>query len=327
MKTHFISIIAAAALATLGLSSCIDDHDAPNTDDYIVTSPVSVGEVNTDIKSIKAKYCASSTGADFVRTSSNWYTKVTEDLVFEAVVVANDKSGNLYQTLLLRQLDAQNGIDQCILLSIKNTCLYPYFRLGQRLRINLKDLYVGVYSKTPKIGRPYYTSYGNLNLGPMLMNLCKTNIELVGEPDPNAPELVPVVPTDAWLRATANRTYENCPMLATVSGKIQEVDGDNVTKPAIGEVTGKAETIYHDANGNPYKIFAPEVLHDNGYGVDRTIMLQTNTSKVALRTSTENEIAYSRIPTDVRSYTGVLSYYDGWQIQLRDLDDISPALN
>ena len=351
MKKYSLMLLSLCGF--LAFTSCMDDHDDPNVENFLVTSPTSVGEVNTTIGAIKARYCASSEGVDYMRTSSNYYTKVKEDLIIEGVVVANDLSGNLYQTLIIRQLQdasvASDGKytideydkanDQCIQLKIKNTCLYPYFALGQRIKINLNGLYVGIYSKTPSIGQPYYTSHGNNNLGPMLLELCKTHIELVGKPNPNAPELVPIDMTstdgDAWLRATANRTYENCPQLAIVRGNIEEMEERNRRTADVGEVTGQMEPLYELVNGRPvkatgdltekeiYKIWAPDQLHDDGYGVDRTLKLQSNTSKVALRTSTENDIAFSLIPTDVRSYTGVLSYYDSWQIQLRTLDDIS----
>lgn len=334
------SFLLVSLLGLFAFASCMDSNDEPNTDNFLVTSPTSIGEPTTTIGAIKAKYCASSEGSDFARNSSNWYSKVHEDMIIEGVVVANDISGNLYQTLLLRYIS--DSEDQCIQLKIKNTCLYPYFALGQRLRINLRGLYVGCYSKTPSIGQPYYTSHGNNNLGPMLLELCRTQIELIGQPNPNAPELVPVDLTDsdgdAWLRATANRTYENCPMLVSVRGYIEEMTAANRNVPAKGEVTGETEPLYEMIDGRLveytgdftdlegktlHKIWAPEVLHDDGYGVDRNIKLQTNTSKVVLRTSTENDIAFSPIPDNIRTYTGLLSYYDGWQVQLRTLKDIS----
>ena len=91
-----------------------------------------------------------------------------------------------------------------------------------------------------------------------------------------------------------------------------------------GKVLEKYTGDFTDIEGKMlFKIWAPDALHDDGYGVDRTIKLLSNTSKVALRTSTENDIAFSPIPDNTRTYTGVLSYYDGWQVQLRTLDDIS----
>lgn len=315
-----LSLLLFAGCTTLPFASCMDEYDEPNTDNrVVVTSPVSVGEVNTTIGEVKDKYCASSAGADISRNASNFCTRVNEDLVIEGVVVANDVSGNLYQTLMIRNIDAAAGTDQSIILAIKNTCLYPYFPLGQRIKVNLNGLYVGCYSKVPRIGQPYYTSKGNLNLGPMLLNMCATNVELVGEPDLSAPELVPEDLTDAtgeaWLRAEANRVYSNVPRLATVSGLISEVQGAAADKADLGANSGNYEPLP--------KIFAPEALYDDGYGVDRTILLKSNTSKVTLRTSTQNNISFLPIPTDLHSYTGVLTYYDGWQVQLRDTYDIN----
>jgi len=188
----------------LTLCACMDNHDEPNTDEVLVTSATSVGDVNTTIGELKAKYCKNSSGADFTRNNSNFFTKIEEDVVITGVVAANDISGNLYQTILLRNIET-DGTDQSIILGIKTSGLYNYFPLGQRIKVNLKNLYVGCYSKVPKIGEPYYTSYGNLNLGAMLFDRCATNIELVGKPNASAPELTPVVPTDSWLRSSSNK--------------------------------------------------------------------------------------------------------------------------
>lgn len=317
MKKIF-SILLTGLISTLPFTSCMDDFDTPDTDNFLVTSPTSVGEVNTTIGELKDRYCASNAGADFSRNASNFCTKVKEDLVIEGVVVANDVSGNLYQTLMIRNIDAAAGTDQSIIVGVKNTCLYPYFPLGQRIRINLNGLYVGCYSKVPRIGQPYYTSKGNLNLGPMLLNMCATNVELIGKPDLSAPELVAEDLTtaegEAWLRASANRIYKNVPRLVTVSGLVKEVQGAAKDRADKGENSGELEPLP--------KILAPEALYDDGYGVDRTIALKSNTSSVTLRTSTQNEIAFLPIPTGLCSYTGMLTYYDGWQIQLRMTSDI-----
>ncbi|MBR2862634.1 MAG: hypothetical protein IKB97_03630 [Bacteroidaceae bacterium] len=314
MKKIF-SILLCGCLSAFTLTSCMDEHDDPNTDDLLITSPVSIGEVNTTILDVKTKYCASSSGAEFVRNSSNFFSKVTEDLIIEGVVVGNDISGNLYQTVLLRNIDSAAGTDQCILLAVKNTCLYPYFPLGQRLKVNLKGLYAGCYSKVPKIGQPYYTSNGNMALGPMLIQMCATNVELVGKPDLNAPELVPVDFSSGNLPA---ENYKNAPMLATVKGTVQEVQGAKATEREKGELSGDYEPLP--------KIFAPEALYDAGYGVDRTLLLSDNKTKVTIRTSTQNDIAFTIIPKDERSYTGMFSYYSGWQVQLRSLSDIQPMV-
>ncbi|MGM9694852.1 MAG: DUF5689 domain-containing protein [Alloprevotella sp.] len=320
---------------TASLTSCEEnDFDmigtSSNQEPY-VTSRTSVGEVNATILEVKERFCSNSSTAYFVRNTSNFYSPVTEDIVITGVVVANDISGNLYQTLLLRNIEP-SGEDQCIILGVKSTCLYPYFQLGQRIKVNLKGLWVGVYSRVPRIGQPTKSSFGNLNLGPMLFELLRENVELVGRPDPNAPELVPIDLTgtegDAWLRAEANRKYYNTPRLATVQGSIREVKVGNRDKLDYGSETDVPECFGkpEELSPNGKKIFAPYNLHDAGMGVDRTIELYSNNSIVSLRTSTKIDLSYKELPEDGRNYTGILTYYDNWQIQLRDLGDIIPNL-
>lgn len=333
MKFKYLSIIAVAALGSFSTTACMDDFDKPNTDNYIVTSPTDIGKVNSTIYDVKQKYCANKDSADYSRNKANWYSKVNEDVIIEGVVCANDISGNLYQTLLIRNIDGSKAAtdpahDQCIILAVKSTALYPYFPLGQRIKINLKGLYAGAYSNTPRIGTPYKTSSKNINLGPMLFEDLKNNVQLVGAPNPNAPELTPVDKTDeegkAWLRASANKTFENSPLFATVRGDIKEASAENRDKLDKGsldtfkDVYGKTETL--SANGK--KIFGPYELHDGGYGVARNLALG-NGSTVEIRTSTKNRVSFIELPENTRSYTGILSYYTNWQIQLRDTTDIS----
>lgn len=329
MKIKFFSIIALAALS-LTNTACMDDHDTPDTTDFIVTSKRDVGEVNSTILEVKEKFCADASKADYSRNSSNFYKKVTEDIIIEGVVCANDISGNLYQTILLRNIDNTKAAtdpahDQSIILAVKSTALYPYFKLGQRVKVNLNGLYAGIYSKTPRIGMPTVSSAGNINLGPMLFEALATNVQLVGTPDPAAPELTPLDKTDAdgkaWLRASANKTYANSPILATVRGDIKEAlpeNRDNLEKGTAKDVLGKVETV--SANGK--KIFGPYELHDDGYGVTRSLALG-NGSTVDIRTSTKNRVSFIELPYETRSYTGILSYYSNWQLQLRDTTDVS----
>ncbi len=326
-------------VAAFTMTSCFNDFDDADTSNFSVTA-TSIGEPNTTIYDIKNMYCSNSTKAGTNVNSSNFWSLISEDLIFEGVVVGNDISGNLYQQVYLRDFGtggkAEGKTDQCIQLGIKNPCLHPYFRLGQKVRVNLKGLYVGVYSKTPKVGTPYFTSSGNNRLGPMLFDLLKTNVQLIGEPDPNAPELVPMDKTTAtglnWIKANSNQTWENSPILATVEGKIKEVQGGAAKAAEAGTQdswNGVYESIitYYENGEKCYsKMYAPECLRDAGYAVDRTIQC-SNGSTVTLRTGTGNDISFLTIPKDSRKYTGIMSYYSGWQMQLRDTKDIYPQID
>lgn len=292
MNTSKFHSLLAVFCCLFGLCACMDEHDEPNTDHYLITSPTSLGETNYSIARLKADNAS-------LFNQTNAFLQVEEDRILEGVVVANDEGGNLYQTLLLRDIDEEAGTDECIVLAVKNTCLYPYFMLGQRIKVNLKGLYIGCYSKLPKIGQPYYTSSGNLRLGPVLLQLCRTNVELLGDPDPTCPELTPVQLTADELSQWKGRYYDHVPMLVTVKGTVAEADST--------------------------AIFAPEDLQDAGYGVDRTLNVVGYSGNFVIRTSTQNDVAFTVIPTDTCNYTGLLSYYDDWQIQLRSVADISPC--
>ena len=301
----------AAVLMAFSFASCLDNVDEPDVNDFSITA-TDIPAANTTIAAMKDKFSSQ-------MTTNNAFKQVDEDIIFEGVVVGNDISGNLYQTLILRSIESTPGAadDQCIQLGIKNTFISPYFPLGQRLRVNLKGLYIGNYSKTPKVGQPYYTSAGNLRLGPMLFQMCGTNIQKVGEPNLSAPELVPLEKSEAWFRDSKNQTYKNSPMLTRAAGVMKEVQGNKADRASTGELSGEKEPLP--------KIFAPKALYDAGYAVDRTLIMDGGT-ELTIRTSTQNTISYLPMPKDTRTYTGIFTYYSGWQIQLRDVDDIDPQI-
>ena len=294
MKAKYLYLMMAAAMT---LTSCMDEWDKPDTDDYSVTSPVSIGEPTTTIQELKETYSSTF-------KQNNAFIKIEENIILEGVIVANDEGGNLYQTLVLAQVgnDPTLGtyVDPvtCIQLAIKNTCLYPYFQIGQMVRVNLNGLYIGCYSKMPKIGQPYFTSSGNLRLGPMLMELCPTNIELIGTPADYKDLVKPLLLTSSdvfFTKAASYQNYRNVPAFVTIEGGI-----------------------FTDADGEA--ILAPYELHDAGYGVDRT--LKVGNTEMTVRTSTQNDVSFLVKPLAPVRLTGILSYYDGWQLQLRSVDDM-----
>ena len=313
-QTSRTAALLCAMAVMISLAACTDNQDATHQPQITATA---LPATNTNLLSVKQKFSN-------VLGKNNTFEQVKQDLVFEGVVVANDISGNLYQTLVVRHIGSKVGEldDQCISLGIKSSQLYPYFPLGQRIRINLKNLYIGNYSKTPKVGRPYYTSSGNLRLGPMFLDDVATNITLVGTPNPQAPELTPRDFTSEegveWLSNRANQSYLVNPMLVSVRGIATDVMGAEKNKAATGQLSGKKEPLP--------KIFAPKELYDAGFGVDRPLQLlpqdSSNPVSLSLRTSVRNAISFLPIPEVAKTYTGVMTYYTGWQLQLRDVKDI-----
>jgi hypothetical protein len=294
MKRSLFHIGALMLIATgIVLTACMDDHDAPDVSNYSITKETSVGDTTISIHNLKDKYAS-------VFTQNNSFTMIEDDEIVEGVVVANDKGGNLYQTLMLAEYKSEYDFvdpSDAIVLAVKNTCLYPYFPYGQMVRVNLKGLYVGCYSKLPKIGQPYYTSSNNLRLGPMLFEICKTNIYLVGKPSDYINKITPFeLPDDSheMFHNKSYQNYKNAPMLVRVTGKF--VGGDDET------------------------ILAPDELKDAGMGVDRDFKIGSTT--ITVRTSTQNDVSFLKMPKSTVRLTGMLSYYDGWQLQLRSVDDM-----
>lgn len=321
----YLSILSAGVLACSLLTACIGDVDDPNiealtSESVGATAPEgTLPQVTTTIYELKERYAT-------YFTNNNTWTHIKKDVVFEGVVCANDEGGNLYQTIMLRDIDETAGTDASIILAVKSSCLFPYFQMGQRVRVNLNGLYLGNYSNVPRVGQPYWTSVittgsstGNYRLGPILFELLHTNVELIGDPDPSAPELEPIDYTDAkgesWLVNKNNQNYKNCPQLGKVRGYIKEM---------YKAYAGIAESgLYLEGKEPLPKIFAPEVLEDQGYGVDRTLMFVYQSGKsMSIRTSTQNDIAFMQLPADTCTYTGVMSYYSGWQLQMRYTTDL-----
>ena len=296
---------------SLLLTGCYDDLADPNTEDFAkeIQSSVALPEPNISLKQLKLTYCSNNGKVErpseytFSRNTSNWETRIDTSYVIEGVICANDGPfGCLYQMLLVRNIDPVTGEDQAIDIEVKNPCLYPLYPVGQRIRINLKGLYVGAYSRVPRIGYPYYTSAGNHNLGPIPLQIFQEHVQLIGVPDTTVAECQckPLANDegDAWIRASENRVATNYPTIATVRGVFLEADGTAT--------------------------LAPDSLEDAGYGVNRTLKLISNNSTMLVRTSTGNECSHIVLPKDTVELSGLFSYDsfdDKWQLNLRNPSD------
>lgn len=90
---------------------------------------------NTSIKSLKA-----------LHTSAQAYDIITSDLTISGVVVADDKSGNLYKQLFIE--DSTGGLQ--ILLDANS--LYGTYPVGRKIFIKCKDLCISDYNNTMQLG-------------------------------------------------------------------------------------------------------------------------------------------------------------------------------
>lgn len=293
MKKYILAIGLGIVMMTI--SSCRDEWDNANTENFVeenMTRPTDF--IGMEVMSVSEFKDAFSS----LFKQSNSFLLMENDTVVEGVVIANDEGGNLYQTIVLANIDqATDTLDptQCLELALKNTCLHPFFQIGQKVKVDIKGFYTGCYSYVPKLGQPYYTSKGNLRLGAALLQMCRTNVYLDGSPSRYADKVHPLF-LDGKTLSQFKQDYVHCPMLVTVEGYFQLND-----------------TTKHLADYDE---------HDDGYGVNRDFKVDGMSSVITVRTSTQNEVAYISVPrkNEKVRLTGIMTYYDGWQIQLCDKD-------
>jgi hypothetical protein len=87
---------------------------------------------------------------------------ITQDIVIKGVIAGNDESGNIYKKFFLQ--DNTGGID----VEIDQTSLYTSYKVGQKVFIELKGLYLGTYGGTLanggalEIGYPFNGTIGRI---------------------------------------------------------------------------------------------------------------------------------------------------------------------
>ena len=174
MKTiKYISILVLSLIAT----SCMNDFDTP-----LFSEPPfgnnEIGEANTTIAQLKERFAA---------TIESGVEEVTDDIIIEGVVVANDESGNIYKQFII------NDATGAIVIGVNDVGLYAMVPKGQRVRIDCKGLHIGGYGKSAQIGALY-----NGKVGRMSKYVYPQHVRLIGIPDTTQPEIQPTVIDDSF---------------------------------------------------------------------------------------------------------------------------------
>lgn len=81
---------------------------------------------------------------------------INENFVIKAVVTANDESGNLYKQLFIQ--DATGAIE----FRLDKNSIYNNLKVGQRVYIKCKGLYIGKYEEAFQLGYYYNGTVGRL---------------------------------------------------------------------------------------------------------------------------------------------------------------------
>ena len=139
---HTFQFFAYGFLLSIFLIGCVDqDFDTPPVDgeDPDITA-------NTTIAELKALH------------SSGEFEQITDNLIIEGVVIADDASGNFFRSIVIE--DASGGIEVRIN-AVELTNDYP---IGRRIYIKCNGLYLGDYNNLPQLGGGVFLDDGEESL-------------------------------------------------------------------------------------------------------------------------------------------------------------------
>ena len=286
-----IKYLSLLAISLITATSCMNEFDEP-TFSQPPFGNNEIGEANTTIAKLKEDYAAAILNNDTAR--------FTDDIIIEGVVVANDEEGNVYKQFVI------NDSTGAMIIGVNDVGLYAAMPIGQRVRIACKGLYIGGYGSLAQIGTKYFnTKYNEYQIGRISKLDFQKHVRIIGEANPNAPELTPMVITEEFLADKNNK---------------------NIT-PIYVELKNVK---FKEANG--VKTYAPEEeqISTTNTAVERNVYV--GSQKVIFRLSTYADFAYSVMPTENLNIKGVLTRYrnpgknnddnDFWQFLLSSTNDI-----
>ena len=204
-----IKYLSILALSLFTMTSCMNDFDEPDFKEPPFGNN-EIGEANMTIAELKAKYAST--------ISASGVKEVTEDIIIEGVVVADDATGNVYKQFII------NDKTGAIIIGVNDVGLYAMVPVGQRVRIDCKGLHVGGYGKMAQVGGLYEGKIGR-----MAKSTFREHIRLVGAPTMVQPELVPEVIDDTYF---TNENKENLAKFVRLENvEITEANGTELWAP------------------------------------------------------------------------------------------------
>ena len=253
-------------LASTPFTSCVDgDFEQPP-----IIIPKVDFEANRTILQLKNYY---------LDTLSRALTLIDKDIIISGIVVANDESGNLYKKMVIQ--DATGAIE----LALDKNSLYNEYKLGQRLFIKTKGMYIGDYNNLVQLGYIFGGNIGRLPETFISAHLFRDSIP--GTPPVATPLNLSSLPS---------------------------VGGDIVKEPRMSTLV-KLENVRFVEVG---EMFAPQNV-DN---TNRTLIDQSGKS-ITVRTSKYCNFASDTLPGGYGTVEGILTAFGTtWQFTLRSKDDV-----
>lgn len=134
---HFVVKFFSILLMIFSIS-CIDrEFDEPPVKEHVIPFTA-----NSSIAYLKSLY------------QTGKFINISDDLTIVATVIADDRSGNFYKTLVVQ--DSTAGIE----IKVNRTGLYATFPVGSRIGIRCKGLTIGDYAGLIQMGQGTYQDGG-----------------------------------------------------------------------------------------------------------------------------------------------------------------------
>lgn len=295
-KMKYIKFIVAALLLGGIATSCMDDDWNDPTGENAPFGNNNIVEDNSKIISIKE--LKAKTVDKFEASVANGLVEITEDWQLKARVTGNDIQGNIYNEVAVEDESGEG-----LLICIQKGGLYGFLPVGQKILVNLKGLYIGLYGNNVQIGMPYTNSSGRTFPSRMAFNIWNEHFKILGTADASK-----VQPEEFDVTKLKDVAY-----IKSHRGKLMTLKNVEMAK-ADGKLA-----------------WAPEADKDAGNGVSRTVKINGKAqSLMVVRSSSYADFAAKAMPTGKVNLTGIFTVYATnpskygytWQILLRSDSDI-----
>lgn len=295
-KMKYMKFLVAALLLGGIATSCMDDDWNDPTGENAPFGNNNIVEDNSKIISIKE--LKAKTVDKFEASVANGLVEITEDWQLKARVTGNDIQGNIYNEVAVEDESGEG-----LLICIQKGGLYGFLPVGQKILVNLKGLYIGLYGNNVQIGMPYTNSSGRTFPSRMAFNIWNEHFKILGTADASK-----VQPEEFDVTKLKDVAY-----IKSHRGKLMTLKNVEMAK-ADGKLA-----------------WAPEADKDAGNGVSRTVKINGKAqSLMVVRSSSYADFAAKAMPTGKVNLTGIFTVYATnpskygytWQILLRSDSDI-----
>lgn len=231
--------------------------------------------------------------------------EITEDLIVDGVVVADDRSGNFFRSLILQ--DETAGIEVLINL----TSAYNDYPIGRELFIKLKGLHLGIVSGVIQLGGYTYIESGAEELGDIV--LLSDHIfagKRVGEPEPKVTTINALSTEDIttvirlenveFANFELGQTYSDPVGRRSINRTVQDCNGNEIVVRSSG-----------------YALFAGELIPEGNGTLTAIYSVFGTTPQLFIRET--SDVAFDGIRCDGGGGTG--------NEQLMDIIDLRTEFN